>query len=175
VSSQVNPEDSFSVSGPKLVPRRNRRESPLLLRSGCVAFAPVACLTGPKTSARKTSLPDRRSCAAPFKRIPSSEPSAREETSPVGANRRAHPERVLRTVKSAKKAAQTSSRREEVFGLIREAGETGIITSELRNKISFGNSALAQCLEELLEADRIRLQCEGSNTKRYFVSENSFG
>jgi hypothetical protein len=82
-------------------------------------------------------------------------------------------ETVYRTVKSAKKAAQTHSRMEEVFALVREAGDTGMITSELRDRVSFGNSLLAQCLEELLESGRIRVQSEGSNTRRYFVSESS--
>lgn len=82
-------------------------------------------------------------------------------------------ETVYRTVKSAKKAAQIHSRMEEVFALVREAGDTGMITSELRDRVSFGNSLLAQCLEELLASGRIRVQSEGSNTRRYFVSESS--
>jgi hypothetical protein len=80
---------------------------------------------------------------------------------------------VYRIVKSAKKTAQTHSRMEEVFSLIREAGDVGIIASKLRDRVSFGNSLLTQCLDELLESGRIRVQFEGTNTKRYFVTEGS--
>jgi energy-coupling factor transporter ATP-binding protein EcfA2 len=80
---------------------------------------------------------------------------------------------VYRTVKSAKKAAENVSRMEEVFALIRDAGETGIITGELRKKVSFGNSLLAECLEELVQSRRIWVRSEGSNTKRYFATGSS--
>jgi hypothetical protein len=80
---------------------------------------------------------------------------------------------VYRTVKSAKKAAQTNSRMEEVFALIRESGKTGIIISELRKRASGGNSGLTKHLEDLVKLGRIYWVPEGSNTKRYFVTESS--
>jgi hypothetical protein len=80
---------------------------------------------------------------------------------------------VYRTVKTVKKAAQNTARLEELFALINGAGEEGIITSELRKKVKFGNSLLAEALEALLLANRIRCRPEGSNTKRYFVTSSS--
>jgi hypothetical protein len=80
---------------------------------------------------------------------------------------------VYRTVKSAKKAAQTNSRMEEVFALIREAGKKGIITTELRSRASGGHSGLTKHLEDLVKLGRIYCVPEGSNTKRYFVTESS--
>jgi AAA domain len=79
---------------------------------------------------------------------------------------------VYRTVKSAKKAAQTSSRLDEVFELILDADAAGIITSELRRKVSFGNSLLSECIDELVKSRRIWVRSEGSNTKRYFATKN---
>ena len=82
-------------------------------------------------------------------------------------------ETVYRTVKNAKKAAQNIARMDEVFALIREAGEKGIITTELRAYKICGNDSLTACLEELTRLERIYFKPEGSNTKRYFVTGSS--
>jgi hypothetical protein len=77
---------------------------------------------------------------------------------------------IYRTVKNAKKTAQTITRMEKVFGAIREAGDRGIITTELGAHRICGNDLLAECLEELTRLGRIYWRAEGSNGKRYFAT-----
>ena len=83
-------------------------------------------------------------------------------------------EAVYRTVKSAKKAAQSISRMEEIFHVIQEAGDTGIITSQLRDFKFCGNELLDEALKELVRLGRIYcIEGERACSKRYFVTKNS--
>lgn len=79
--------------------------------------------------------------------------------------------RPLKSAKTAKKEAQHKAWTEEVFMLIKEAGASGIITSELRDKFSRSNDVLKRCLDELMDNKRIRMQPQAGNTKRYFANE----
>jgi RecA-family ATPase len=77
--------------------------------------------------------------------------------------------RPLKSVKTAKKEAIHSRWMEEVFTIINEAGDAGIITTEIRKRFSASNNVCDDCLGKLLELGRIRVQGERSNAKRYFA------
>lgn len=81
--------------------------------------------------------------------------------------------RSIKSVKTAKKEAAHGRWMEEVFTIIKEAGDAGIITTEIRKKFSASNNVLDDCLEKLLKLGRIRVRKEGANSKRYFTTEGS--
>jgi AAA domain len=68
--------------------------------------------------------------------------------------------RVWRPIKKARGGAEKREANyalwmEAVYGLISDAGPQGILTTELRARVSIGNSTLDECLERLKAAGRI--------------------
>ena len=85
-------------------------------------------------------------------------------------------ETVWRPIKSAKavaKGATLDARTETTFLVIEEAGAAGIIVTAIRQRVPFGASVLAQCLDRLLALGRVRIQLESTRTRRYFATEDA--
>jgi hypothetical protein len=57
-----------------------------------------------------------------------------------------------------------------VLFYIEEAGAAGIITSKLRDAVSFGHTLLKDALDALESEGKIYKKKEGSNTIRYFLT-----